>query len=154
MRISEYIFMAYTKGAFACVELEHGYAVRTEEAIIKRDLSLLAEPLAAPSGKTPYIYTSDEVHCVCCWLGLTLLVKRTLAIAERLLVAGQIQAMLEKVTSDTKEQDELLARIAFTIDRCNPIFMKGNLGMLREEALYQKMQEAGIFELVQMMLEV
>ena len=150
LTLSDYIYANFLKGALqnARFEVEMSFAERAVEAIFDGTLDVLAKPLIVHHRTGEYNYDGEAVRAICCKTGVTDFVIRMISAVECLAVSD----MLELVTTETNLQRELLIRIAAAIELCNPRFLAGSLGMIREERFHELLTSSGIAGYVHMAL--
>ena len=148
LTLSDYIYINYMKNALrdARFEVEMSFAERAVEAIFDGSLDVLSKPLIVHHRSGEYSYDGDEVAAICCKLGVTDFVIRMITAVECLMVWD----MLEKVTTETNLQKELLIRMAAAIELCNPRFLAGNLGVIRDDKFHELLVSSGIAGFVHM----
>ncbi|MBP3284097.1 MAG: hypothetical protein J6M02_01180 [Clostridia bacterium] len=152
LTVANYVYINYTKGEFPRFEIEMNFAERAVEAILDGSLSLLSKPIAVYLRSGEYNYDAESVAALCCKLGITDFVHRMICAVDRLRTE-QIEEMLDKITMETYARQSLLLRIAAAIELCNPRFLMGPLGLIREEQLQELLVKSGIAGYVRMALD-
>lgn len=151
LSMADYIYSNFLKGALtdARIEIELKFAERAAEAIFDGSLDVLSKPLVVCQRYGDYCYDAEAVTTIYCQLGIVDFVAKMISKLECI----AIDEMIDKVTQESYLQRELLIRIVAAIELCNPRFLAGNLGVIREKELHELLVSSGIMNYVRVALE-